>query len=340
MKKLIALLAAALLLLTALTAAAETIPTTKDKIHFEGFCMHDFANDADSKWVGFDSTAPGEVETYSFTLTTYAAAYCGGRVYGYVYGYDASGELQDGFYTFNTDDHIVSYPGGGSGGEFVYGMAYNYNDGVMYALCDEDHPYIASVDLTSGALTRVVDIDLGSYLGLYTFAIDPQGTFYALTMSALNARLVRINVSTGALTLVGETGLPCYYAQSMTCNPGDGMLYWAELDSATANGLYRIDPATAAVEFIGKIGEEGMEIMALYVVPDEEPGQPDYLLGDVDGNGEVTATDALLALRYSMEAVVLTEEQIMRGDLNGDGAITATEALIILRYSMGLADEL
>ena len=72
MKKLIAIFAAAALLFTALTATAVFAEPAKDKIHFEGYCMHDFAEDADSKWIGFDSTSTGEVETYTFNLTTYA----------------------------------------------------------------------------------------------------------------------------------------------------------------------------------------------------------------------------------------------------------------------------
>ncbi|MCR5610896.1 MAG: Ig-like domain-containing protein [Clostridiales bacterium] len=66
------------------------------------------------------------------------------------------------------------------------------------------------------------------------------------------------------------------------------------------------------------------------------------LYGDADDNGEVTAADALLALRHSMEIIEFTPEQIARCDMDGDGLVTATDALIILRMSMGInvnADE-
>lgn len=58
--------------------------------------------------------------------------------------------------------------------------------------------------------------------------------------------------------------------------------------------------------------------------------------GDVDGDGEVTAADALIALRASMDMQELTPEQIEQADVDGDGDITAADALLILRMSMGI----
>ncbi len=346
MKKFLSILLAALLLTVAAGSSAETLipeektPVRDGGVHLEGYAVADFSNDMDSHWVGFESDDPANVESYAFGLTTYAAAYYDGSVYGYVYGYDASGALQDGFYTFDAKDHIVSYPGGTSNGVFVYGMAFNYADGNMYALCDEDHPYIASVNLETGELTTVVNVQLGSYLGIYTFAIDGNGVFYALTMSAVNARLVRIDPATGALTEIGATGKPCYYAQSMTCDVETGVIYWAHLESNFNNGLYTVDPETAEIEFIGQIGPEGMELTGLYIVPENEPVVPPaYTLGDVNGNGTVEVGDAILALRSAMNITELDETQQLAADVNENGSVEVTDAISILRFAMGLIDE-
>ncbi|MBR0157346.1 MAG: hypothetical protein IJM20_07525 [Clostridia bacterium] len=346
MKKFLSILLAALLLTVAAVSSAETLipeektPVRDRVVHLEGYAAADFSGDMDSHWVGFDSDDPASVESYAFGLTTYAAAYYNGSVYGYVYGYDASGALQDGFYTFDTKDHIVSYPGGTSNGVFVYGMAFNYADGNMYALCDEDHPYLATVDLETGELTTVVNVQLGSYLGIYTFAIDGNGVFYALTMSAVNARLVRIDPATGALTEVGATGKPCYYAQSMTCDVETGVIYWAHLESNFNNGLYTVDPETAEIEFIGQIGPEGMELTGLYIVPENEPVVPPaYTLGDVNGNGTVEVGDAILALRAAMNITELDETQQLAADINENGSVEVTDTISILRFAMGLIDE-
>ncbi len=58
--------------------------------------------------------------------------------------------------------------------------------------------------------------------------------------------------------------------------------------------------------------------------------------GDVDGNGEVNVTDALLAMRCSMGIIEIADEAVLRGDMNFDGTITATDAILILREVLGV----
>ena len=58
-------------------------------------------------------------------------------------------------------------------------------------------------------------------------------------------------------------------------------------------------------------------------------------LGDVDGDGQISALDALLLLQHINDLVNLTAEQFERADLNGDGRLTASEALRILQYVSG-----
>lgn len=60
---------------------------------------------------------------------------------------------------------------------------------------------------------------------------------------------------------------------------------------------------------------------------------PDFLPGDVDGNGELTYQDALTVLRAS---VGLGSCDIHLGDMDGDGKLTYEDALRILRASIGL----
>ena len=62
----------------------------------------------------------------------------------------------------------------------------------------------------------------------------------------------------------------------------------------------------------------------------------EVLLGDIDGNGKVTAEDARLALRASAGLEGLTEEQIKAADMNKDGKITSEDARLILRAAAGL----
>ena len=68
---------------------------------------------------------------------------------------------------------------------------------------------------------------------------------------------------------------------------------------------------------------------------DEEPISAS---GDVNGDGDVDFTDALLVLRASMGLVALTPEQFTEADVNGSGVVDMTDALLIMRKAMGLID--
>lgn len=59
----------------------------------------------------------------------------------------------------------------------------------------------------------------------------------------------------------------------------------------------------------------------------------DVVLGDVDGDGKVTAADARLILRAS---VGLEEVDTDVADMDGDGKVTAADARLALRESVGL----
>ena len=61
--------------------------------------------------------------------------------------------------------------------------------------------------------------------------------------------------------------------------------------------------------------------------------------GDINGTGEITADDALLALQASVGKYELTEDQFKAADVDGNGEITANDALLILQYSVGKIDK-
>ena len=61
------------------------------------------------------------------------------------------------------------------------------------------------------------------------------------------------------------------------------------------------------------------------------------LYGDLDGDGLITANDALIVLRASIGLETLTAEQTRLADIDSDAAVTSSDALEVLRYSVGLA---
>ena len=58
------------------------------------------------------------------------------------------------------------------------------------------------------------------------------------------------------------------------------------------------------------------------------------VMGDLDGNGSVSAIDARVALQYSVEDCELSYTQLLAGDVNGDGEVTALDARRMLQMSV------
>lgn len=67
-------------------------------------------------------------------------------------------------------------------------------------------------------------------------------------------------------------------------------------------------------------------------------GTESTLMGDVNGDGKITGTDARLALRAAARLENLSESEMARADLNGDGKITSDEARSILLASARLKE--
>jgi hypothetical protein len=58
-------------------------------------------------------------------------------------------------------------------------------------------------------------------------------------------------------------------------------------------------------------------------------------LGDVDGDGAVTAKDALMIMQCINGDLIMSDDEFKRADLNKDGVLSSVEALRILQYING-----
>lgn len=84
-------------------------------------------------------------------------------------------------------------------------------------------------------------------------------------------------------------------------------------------------------DLLDRLKNEDISVVARFT-----DGNLPSLTGDIDGDGEVTVADAIMALRCTMGILELTPEQIEAGDMNESGAIEVSDAIIILRTAMGL----
>ncbi|MBR5410461.1 MAG: hypothetical protein IK104_07290 [Clostridia bacterium] len=76
------------------------------------------------------------------------------------------------------------------------------------------------------------------------------------------------------------------------------------------------------------------------VTPPVDPPANEILLGDVDSDGKVTASDARLALRRSVDLETFEpgSDAFTAADVDFDGKITAADARLILRAAVGLEE--
>lgn len=59
-----------------------------------------------------------------------------------------------------------------------------------------------------------------------------------------------------------------------------------------------------------------------------------YTLGDIDSDTKIIASDALMALQYSVNKIQLSDSQMLAADVDADASINATDALYILQYAV------
>ena len=88
-----------------------------------------------------------------------------------------------------------------------------------------------------------------------------------------------------------------------------------------------------------KLGENTIEIYFLEnynVYTSYKINIVDVSKGDINSDGRVNSTDALIVLQYSVQNITLNSQQKLAADMNGDGKINSIDALKILQKSVGI----
>ena len=65
----------------------------------------------------------------------------------------------------------------------------------------------------------------------------------------------------------------------------------------------------------------------------------DFIYGDINDDGFVTAEDARMALRFAVGLEFPTKLMAIAADVDNDDFITAQDARLILRFAVGLDTE-
>jgi hypothetical protein len=106
--------------------------------------------------------------------------------------------------------------------------------------------------------------------------------------------------------------------------------------------IFSLDPGASGARPLGGDGSYYIGSVWITLPSDGIPaGDGDKVgapgSGDIDGDGAVTAAEALTVARFAVGSVTgLTPAQILAADMDGDGDLTMSDALAIMRRAVGL----
>ena len=112
------------------------------------------------------------------------------------------------------------------------------------------------------------------------------------------------------------------------------------IDSALENTFngYMTETCTFTIEYEGTYTVTAIDILGNESTYEIVYSESYTMPGDVDKDGVVTAMDARLALRASVDLEQFAQEQTETADMDKDGIVSAMDARTILRKSVGLDD--
>ena len=192
---------------------------------------------------------------------------------------------------------------------FLYQDASTYTD--SYAWMTQDGTYTRTLTAQAG---RNVTVQVQAVMAMMGYMYKDEAAMVAAGTGVAGAQLALVNAETGELTDI--TGAVTDEKGNVTFKlPTEGTylltayMPQAEIDDGSNPLILTLSTVTVTA--------------------------PTIILGDVNGDGEVTPLDATLAYAIANGEIEATAEQLKAADVNGDGEITPFDATLIYAYSNG-----
>lgn len=170
-----------------------------------------------------------------------------------LYASRAGPQTTSDLYTINPATGVATSVG--PIGFAVTGLAFDFNTGILYGVTSPNSAssprHLITIDPITGAGTDVGA--LGATVADIVCASD--GTLYGWTTSSSTEDLVTINKSTGAASVVGDSGLSGTFGEGLACDGSDQL--WLFPLGATSS-YYTVDSSTGAVTSIGSLSGVGL----------------------------------------------------------------------------------
>ena len=224
----------------------------------------------------FTDLAPDIIEHVLDLFGTAGAAVAGNYVYGYTKPVMYSGD----FYIIDLTTWEITFPAGGEAGDYlVYDMAYDHERQRMFAMATHygSDFWLVEVDRRDGSITTIAEMNtLGK--NAWGFTIDSEGNAYTILASDTGSydrtdtgKLASVNLETGECSIIADTGIPTYFANTMEFDHDNQCIYWC---NSLSNGLYILDYHTGETEFCGGLYNGG-DYMAMFLPNDLEVSDPE-----------------------------------------------------------------
>lgn len=187
---------------------------------------------------------------------------------------------------------------------YVADMTYDNATNTMYAVERPENDGtsdLRSIDLTTGVSVKVADLDRR----FFTLACTYAGQLYGVSFEG---ELCKIDKATGAVTLIGSTGMSPNYFQSMEFDHDSETLYWTYVDQLQGSGVATVDTVAGTATILGTLGD-GAEIAGLYIpFSASAPGTPAAVSDltvtpDAEGKCQATVTWTNPTLTYDGETL-------------------------------------
>lgn len=264
-----------------------TVTVTNDApfVDLYAYVQYDPVNGNQDFFAHFTDLAPGIIDHVldipdcpGMRPGTSSAAVAG----DYVYGYTKPGMYPGDFYIIDLNTWEISFLDGQEAGDYlVYDMAYDHERQRMFAMASHygNDFWLVEVDRSNGALTTIAQMNtLGK--NAWGFTIDTEGNAYTILASDTDSydrtdtgKLANVNLETGECTIIADTGIPTYFANTMEFDHANQCIYWS---NSLSNGLYILNQRTGETEFCGELYNGG-DYMAMFLpngLDVADPNQP------------------------------------------------------------------
>lgn len=218
----------------------------------------------------------------------------------------------------------------------------SYTEQYTYSCAEATHIYLAKADGTfectaCGEAFDTVSGDISFALSPVTTNSNTVDVTLSLNASAIAAAQINVTAPEG-FTFTGATipeaeGVYVSVSEADPCTVY--LLSATGMNTAVNTGItltYSVAETVALGDYVFELtvsevyDENSKAVVATPVSATVTVSEEEILLGDIDGDGIVTITDALTLLR-----AVVNDQTLVNGDLNGDGKVSLIDVIRVFK---------